>query len=78
MHDVKSEKRTRRAILWAFGLIGAMFGLIGAMMLSSSITQLFTFSITMPAIETTQVALGIVAVVAFYNWVMNDDFALTN
>lgn len=78
MHDVRREQRTRKVILWAFGLIGALFGVAGAMMLSDSITEMFTFTFSLPAIETTQVVLGLVAAVAFYNWFMNDDFALTN
>jgi len=76
MRSVKREQRTRRLILWAFGLVGALFGLAGAVMLSGSIARLFTFTITMPATETMQVALFIVAAAAFYIWFMNDDLPL--
>jgi hypothetical protein len=76
MNRVKREQRTRKLILWAFGLIGAMFGLAGAAMLSDSIADLFTFTVTMPATQTAQVVLFIVAAVAFYTWFMNDDLAL--
>jgi hypothetical protein len=76
MRSVQREQRTRRLILWTFGLVGALFGLAGAAMLSDSITRLFTFTITMPAMETMQVALFVVAVAAFYIWFMNDDLPL--
>jgi uncharacterized membrane protein YsdA (DUF1294 family) len=78
MHAVKREQRTRKVILWAFGLVGALFGLLGATMLSDSITQLFTFSFSLPAMETMQAVLVIVAVAAFYTWFMNDDLSLGN
>ena len=76
MRSVKREQRTRRLILWAFGLVGALFGLAGAVMLSGSIARLFTFTISMPATETMQVVLFIVAAAAFYTWFMNDDLPL--
>jgi hypothetical protein len=76
MRDVKREQRVRKVILWAFGLIGAMFGLVGAIMLSGPIARLFTFSFTLPATETTQVALVLVAVAAFYSWCMNDELTV--
>jgi cytochrome b subunit of formate dehydrogenase len=76
MRSVQREQHIRKLILWAFGLVGALFGLAGAVMLSDSITRLFTFTITMPAMETMQVALFVVAVAAFYIWFMNDDLPL--
>jgi uncharacterized membrane protein YsdA (DUF1294 family) len=78
MRGVKREQRIRKVILWAFGLVGALFGLAGAMMLSDSITSLFTFTVAMPAEETMQVVLFIVAAAAFYIWFMNDDFNVSN
>lgn len=76
MHDVSKEQRTRKVILWAFGLVGALFGLAGAAMLSDSITRLFSFSFSLPATETMQVALVIVAIAAFYTWFMNDELTV--
>ena len=76
MRRVKREQRTRKLILWVFGLVGALFGLAGAVMLSGSITRLFTFTVTIPATETMQVVLFIVAAAAFYIWFMNDDLPL--
>jgi uncharacterized membrane protein YsdA (DUF1294 family) len=78
MRSVQRERRTRKVILWAFGLVGALFGLAGAVMLSGSITRLFSFTVTMPATETMQVVLFIVAAAAFYTWFMNDDLPLDN
>jgi hypothetical protein len=78
MRGVKREQLTRKLILWAFGLVGALFGLAGAVMLSGSITRLLTFTVAMPATETMQVVLFIVAAAAFYIWFMNDDLPLDN
>jgi len=78
MRGVRRERRTRRLILWAFGLVGALFGLAGAVMLSGSIERLFTFTLNMPAMETMQATLFIVGAAAFYLWFMNDDFSLGN
>ena len=78
MQSIRREQRTRKVILWVFGLIGALFGLAGAMMLSDNITSLFTFTVAMPAEETMQVVLFIVAATAFYTWFMNDDLSLDN
>jgi len=78
MRSVKREQRTRKVILWFFGLVGALFGLAGAVMLSDSITRLFSFTVTMPAMQTMQMVLAIVAAAAFYTWFMNDDLSLDN
>ena len=78
MQGVRRAQRTRKLILWSFGLIGALFGLAGAVMLSDSITRLFTFSVEMPVMETMQAILFIVASAAFYIWFMNDDLSLDN
>jgi uncharacterized membrane protein YsdA (DUF1294 family) len=78
MRGVKREQRTRKLILWAFGLVGSLFGLAGAVMLSDSITRLFSFTLTVPATEIMQAVLFIVAAAAFYIWFMNDDFSLDN
>ena len=76
MQNVRHEQRTRKVILWVFGLVGALFGIAGAAILSGTIAQLFTISVNMPATETMQVVLFIVAAAAFYIWMMNDDFSL--
>jgi len=76
MRSVKREQRIRKLILWVFGLVGAVFGLAGAVMLSGSISRLFTFTVELPAMETMQVTLFIVGAAAFYLWFMNDDFSL--
>ena len=76
MRSVRRERHTRRLILWAFGLVGALFGLAGAVMLSGSITRLFSFTVSIPATESMQMVLFIVAAAAFYIWFMNDDLPL--
>jgi len=74
MHRVRREQGSRKAILFGFGLIGALFGLAGAAMLSEPIARAFA---GLPAMGTTQVALFVVAAVAFYGWFMNEDIDLT-
>jgi hypothetical protein len=79
MRGVRREQRTRKIILWAFGLVGALFGLSGALMLTGPVSALFTFSLAMPAMpamQTMQATLFIVGAAAFYLWFMNDDFSL--
>jgi len=80
MRNVQRQKRLRRIILWSFGLIGALFGLAGAVMLSGPINQLFSFPASfptsLPATETMQLVLLVVAAAAFYAWFMNDDWSL--
>ena len=73
MQRVRRERRRRRLILMVFGLIGAAFGLAGALLLSEPLTRTFT---GMPPIGTTQVVLFVVAAVAFYAWFMNEDVDL--
>mgnify|MGYP001818616812 FL=1 len=76
MQDLRKEQRTRKEFLRAFGLVGALFGLEGAVMLSGPIARLFTFSFSLPATETTQIALVLVAIAAFYTWCMNDELTV--
>lgn len=78
MRGIRREQRTRRVVLWSFGLVGALFGLSGATMLSGPVSRLFTFSLNLPAMETLQASLLIAGAAAFYLWFMNDDFSLGN
>jgi len=76
MRAVRREQRTRKIILWSFGLVGALFGLSGALMLTGPVNELLTFSLAMPAMQTMQATLFMVGAGAFYLWFMNDDFSL--
>ncbi|MBT8048375.1 MAG: hypothetical protein HKN57_03030 [Xanthomonadales bacterium] len=76
--SLRNKQRTRRLILWTFGLSGALFGLAGAVLLSGSIARLMTFTLDLPVMETMQALLIIVGAAAFYLWFMNDDFSLDN
>lgn len=76
MRRVRREQRTRRVILWAFGAVGALFGLSGAVMLTGPVSKLFTISLAIPGMETMQATLFIVGAAAFYLWCMNDDLSL--
>jgi len=78
MRSVHREQRTRKIILWVFGLVGALFGLSGALMLTGPVGELLTFNLAMPVMKTMQVTLFIVGATAFYLWFMNDDFSLAS
>jgi len=73
MHAVGRQRRLRKMILATFGLVGAAFGLVGALMLSDSITQVFS---NLPAMGIMQTVLLLCGVAAFYTWFMNDDLSL--
>ena len=74
MHRMRREQGRRKVILFVFGLIGALFGLTGAVLLSEPIARALA---NLPAMGTTQVALFVVAAVATYAWFMNEDIDLT-
>lgn len=76
MKQVRQEQRTRKLILFTFGLVGALFGLAGALILSEKITWLFTEAFS--GMMTMQAVLIVVAALAFYTWIMNDDLPLEN
>ena len=73
MQRVQQERRRRRLILTCSGLLGGVFGLAGAVLLSAPIARLFT---DLPLIGTMQTVLFTVAAVAFYRWIMNEDVNL--
>ncbi|MBT8058662.1 MAG: hypothetical protein HKP16_04810 [Xanthomonadales bacterium] len=74
MAGVRKARRLRRLILLLFGLGGALFGVLGAVLLSDPIARLFT---GLPAMGVMQAALFVTAAVSFYLWFMNDDLTLT-
>jgi len=74
MQRVKREQRIRKAILLVSGIVGALFGLAGAVALSDSITQLFTLS--MSATSALPVSLAIIGVLLFLGWLLNDEMTL--
>jgi hypothetical protein len=74
MHRVQQQNRSRKFILLLFGLIGAAFGLAGAVLLSEPLARVFA---NLPPMGTVQAALFVVAAVSFYGWIMNEDIDLT-
>ena len=74
MQQVRRQQQIRRLILFVFGLLGAAFGVLGAVLLSGSISHFFT---TLPVMGTMQGVLAVAATVAFYAWLMNEDIALS-
>jgi hypothetical protein len=75
MQGVRRQRLNRRLILLSFGIVGAIFGLVGATMLSDSITRLFTAD--PGGTVAMQVVLSVVAAFAFYTWFMNDDLSVS-
>ena len=75
MLNVKRQQRTRKLILWVSGLIGALFGVTGAAMLSESISRFFTDAIS--ATSALPVSLAIIGVLGFLAWLLNDDMSLS-
>jgi hypothetical protein len=75
MQRVQREQRSRRLILFVFGLAGALFGVLGAFLLADPVARLFT---GLPATGMMQTALVASAAAAFYVWFMNDDLSLSS
>ena len=74
MHRLERERRRRKLILYVFGLIGAAFGLVGAVLLSGPLETIFA---NLSPMGTLQATLFAVAAVAFYAWFMNEDVDLS-
>ena len=75
MQRLWREQRRRNIILFAFGLVGAAFGLAGAFLLAGPVAGIFS---KLPVMATMQAVLLAVAALAFYVWSMNEDLGLPN
>jgi len=73
MHRVQRERRRRKLILLTCGVLGAAFGVAGALLLSEPIAHFFS---NLPLTGTMQAVLIAVSAVAFYGWIMNEDISL--
>jgi hypothetical protein len=71
MRQVKRQRQLRRLILAGTGLAGALFGLMGAVILSESITQLVLQSTDTANLQ--PVGLTIVIVLMFVTWLLGDE-----
>jgi len=71
MQAIRRERRPRKMILFISGIVGALFGVAGAVMLSDTMTQFFTLSVA--AISSPPVSLAILGVVLFLGWLLNDE-----
>ena len=74
MQRLQRQRRRRRIILFVCGLIGAIFGAVGAILLSGKITWLFTHAVS--GMLLAQIVLFSIAGLAFYAWFMNDELKL--
>ena len=71
MQTIRRERRTRKIILFISGIVGALFGLAGAVTLSDSMTKFFTMPVS--ANSSLPVSLAILGVVLFLGWLLNDE-----
>ena len=74
MRRVKREQSTRKLILLVSGLIGALFGIGGTVLLSESINSFITFWMSTQGPLPT--SFTIIAVVAFIGWLFSDETSL--
>lgn len=75
MRQIQKQRRTRKLILVLFGGIGALFGLLGAILLSADISRLFTETLTVTTLM--QLPLFAAGASALYIWFMNDDLSIS-
>ena len=76
MQDVRREQRRRRMILVSSGVIGAGFGLLGASLLSDSISTALTTAFTGDLAHLS--AGASVAILAGITWLLQDDASSIN
>jgi hypothetical protein len=76
MRQVGRQQKIRKIILYVFGFVGAVFGAIGATLLSGKITWLFTEVLNGTLMM--QAVLLVIAAGAFYIWFMNDELTVDN
>ena len=67
MEGVKRQKRIRRLILSATGLVGAAFGASGAIMLSEPIAQ------ALGEVRLLPVSIAVLGGIAFIAWIFQDE-----
>jgi hypothetical protein len=69
MKRVQRQQRMRRLILTATGMVGAVFGATGVLMISDSINRLITDANVLP------VSIALVGLAAFMAWLFQDEVA---
>jgi len=74
MQGVRRERRIRRLVLVLSGLVGAAFGIAGAVILSDSITRLVLQVFEQAGAGVAGLALMLV--LAFLAWLLNDEATL--
>jgi hypothetical protein len=67
LEGVKHQQRMRKLILSATGLVGAIFGAAGVLMISDSVGQLITDANVLP------VSVALVGSAAFLAWLFQDE-----
>lgn len=71
MKGIQRQQKLRKLILTGSGLIGALFGIVGAMFLTEPISRLTT-QLAADGSATT-LGLAIMALVAFLGWLLHDE-----
>ena len=71
MARVRHQQRIRRMVLWGTGVVGALFGTAGALILSNSLVQ------ALDGFNLMHVSVSTIALVAFAAWLFHDETAAT-
>jgi len=75
MKSIQRQQKLRKLIFTGSGLIGGLFGIVGAMLLSDPISRLTT---QLAAGESaTTLGLAIMSLVAFLGWLLHDETRMT-
>jgi len=75
IHQIKRQQKTRQLILLGSGVIGGLFGVAGAAMLSGPIAKLVAHSSVGDA--ALPLGLAVMSAVAFVVWLLQDETRMT-
>lgn len=71
MKGIERQQKTRKLILLGSGVIGGLFGVMGATLLSDSIGRLITQAVAGDAAM--PLGLAVMSAIAFLGWLLQDE-----